>query len=368
MYGEEEKAFQRLQEEIIKHTSDVSILAWKSPPTHNPYGTDENLHCGVLAETPAHFSWCSNTQLRIRPFEDGIPVENNRMKIESRIIVCNKKGDRQAWTYVLPIHYYQGLQKGIGSLGIQLRKVGADQYFRSNPFGLFDTTGALYSDCYGTHQLLFKTSTAPWIRSFATITPSWISDTHLWALRPSTIRFTFGPNVHRLHCIPTQRYDDEDDLFFVTNSYDHHDWGIVQLRVMFPMIKEKQAPLASADYTLCTASWGPNSRPQCSILPRKPFESQLQDIQSQMISRNGNTDKFLQLLTSKSIPRAEQNNNSILGVNSVAVLSFTCTERKDTPFKSRGFFHWDVHITCSFYKRGKAPQVPEAKQWVRRQK
>jgi hypothetical protein len=366
MYGEEEKAFQRLQEEIIKHTSDVSILAWISPPTHYPDDSGKNIHCGVLATTPAHFSWCSNTPLRIRPSKDGIPVENNRVKIESRIVVCNKEDDRQAWTYVLPIHYYQALQKGVGSLGIQLRKVGADQYLRSNPFGLYDTCGALYFNRDGTHQLLFKPPMTPWNESFATISASWISDTYLWALRPSTIRFTFGPNVHRQRCIPPQRYDDEDDLFFVTDNYDRHDWGIVELRATFPKIKEKQPPPASADYTLYTASWGSNSRPQCSILPRKPFVSQLQNLRSQMTARNGNTEKFLYLLASNNIPRSEQNNNSILGINSVAVLSFTCTERKDIPYRSLDSCHWDVHITCSFYKRGKEPQVPEAKQWVMR--
>lgn len=31
LYGEEEKAFQRLQEEIIRSTADLSILAWTLP-------------------------------------------------------------------------------------------------------------------------------------------------------------------------------------------------------------------------------------------------------------------------------------------------------------------------------------------------
>jgi hypothetical protein len=53
MYGEEGKAFQRLQEEIIKHTSDVSILAWILPPIDYSDDTGQNIHCGVLAKSPA---------------------------------------------------------------------------------------------------------------------------------------------------------------------------------------------------------------------------------------------------------------------------------------------------------------------------
>lgn len=51
LYGEENRAFQRLQQEIIGSTSDLSILAW----TNNSEHTFRN-YCGVLAPSPALFS------------------------------------------------------------------------------------------------------------------------------------------------------------------------------------------------------------------------------------------------------------------------------------------------------------------------
>ncbi|KAK0710236.1 heterokaryon incompatibility protein-domain-containing protein [Lasiosphaeria miniovina] len=47
IYGEGPKAFTRLQEEIIKHTNDLSIFAWDSS-----VGTSIEPCCGVLAESP----------------------------------------------------------------------------------------------------------------------------------------------------------------------------------------------------------------------------------------------------------------------------------------------------------------------------
>nr|CEG03758.1 unnamed protein product [Fusarium acuminatum CS5907] len=53
LYGEGQAAFRRLQEEIIKSTNDLSLLAWTSA---NP---SEEEYCGFLAESVRHFASCS---------------------------------------------------------------------------------------------------------------------------------------------------------------------------------------------------------------------------------------------------------------------------------------------------------------------
>jgi hypothetical protein len=55
LYGEGEKAFIRLQEEILKGSNDHSIFTWKKPG----FATNDDL-CGLLAETPQHFSDVEN--------------------------------------------------------------------------------------------------------------------------------------------------------------------------------------------------------------------------------------------------------------------------------------------------------------------
>lgn len=53
LYGEGLKAFLRLQEEIIKTTPDVTLLAWQAKEDDGP------AFMGVLASSPADFSHCS---------------------------------------------------------------------------------------------------------------------------------------------------------------------------------------------------------------------------------------------------------------------------------------------------------------------
>ena len=69
-YGEEEKAFNRLQEEIIRHSDDQSIFAWQGGFRNHPDG-----RCGLLATSPAQFAKCrdvvntTTTSLEHRRFE-----------------------------------------------------------------------------------------------------------------------------------------------------------------------------------------------------------------------------------------------------------------------------------------------------------
>lgn len=51
LYGEGERAFIRLQEEIMKHSDDHSIFAWSS---------DDNKYRGLLAKSPVDFRNCYN--------------------------------------------------------------------------------------------------------------------------------------------------------------------------------------------------------------------------------------------------------------------------------------------------------------------
>ncbi|KAL9629117.1 MAG: hypothetical protein Q9204_005460 [Flavoplaca sp. TL-2023a] len=73
IYGEKQKAFFRLQTEIMKISEDHSLFAWKSHPRpdHIPGFTT----CGLLANSPANFAGSSNV-IPIVP--DDEPREGNR--------------------------------------------------------------------------------------------------------------------------------------------------------------------------------------------------------------------------------------------------------------------------------------------------
>ncbi|KAH5880369.1 hypothetical protein HBI92_144360 [Parastagonospora nodorum] len=137
--------------------------------------------------------------LRISAQKNGLPVYNDRVRIDSRIIACRTQGERPGWRYVLPIHHYQLPRRDVGSLAIELRKVGEDHS---------SSTRQLYTDS-------------------------------------ATMRFIFGPNVQPMDCYPESRYDHKDGLFFTTVEYDCSDWGILEGQAIFESnLSPASGPLA----------------------------------------------------------------------------------------------------------------------------
>ncbi|EKJ72792.1 hypothetical protein FPSE_07058 [Fusarium pseudograminearum CS3096] len=123
MYGEGAKAFERLQEEIIKQTTDMSIFAWKANDESQDYrgilaqSPDEFAHCGNISQTPSircgYETTMTNKGLRLETFLGGSNVLN---------LACTSI---DLWN----------VEKRIG---IFLTKT-ADGYVRSSPTTLFET-------------------------------------------------------------------------------------------------------------------------------------------------------------------------------------------------------------------------------------
>jgi hypothetical protein len=67
LYGEGKKAFQRLQEEIVKISNDQTILAWGFGATDDSESTSEAP--GVFADSPKCFSGCAS----LVPFRETLP-------------------------------------------------------------------------------------------------------------------------------------------------------------------------------------------------------------------------------------------------------------------------------------------------------
>ena len=121
LYGEGERAFIRLQEEIIKHSDDQSLFAWTDPTaTANHQG-------GLLASSPAHFA----TSGDIVPYSEWgssapFSISNKGLRIELHLSPYEEN------LYVAALHCpvppeYENF------LGIFLKRVftGAHQYVRA---------------------------------------------------------------------------------------------------------------------------------------------------------------------------------------------------------------------------------------------
>jgi hypothetical protein len=79
IYGEGSRAFIRLQEEILKKTTDLSLFAWQAK--------ESTAYRGILADSPAEFFGCgeivsSEDQFR---FRDEINMTNKGAKINTAL-------------------------------------------------------------------------------------------------------------------------------------------------------------------------------------------------------------------------------------------------------------------------------------------
>lgn len=152
IYGEGEKAFIRLQEEIIRHGDDQSIFAWTMEPTL--WGSS-----GLLAPSPRHFRDCSST-VRERNFgrtDDSQYEGRPPFSTTNRALSINLEITPWAtFTYLAFIHCL-GTEPGndpwktMKRLGIFLRCLHYDdEYVRINfhgDHGLFLDRDHMYSDC-----------------------------------------------------------------------------------------------------------------------------------------------------------------------------------------------------------------------------
>jgi hypothetical protein len=91
IYGEGERAFTRLQEEIIKDKHDLSIFSWKAEPNGQKFR-------GLLARSPSEFQACRDAQI------------SHHLKITTEYSITNRGiqlhsllGTDEAGNYLLPL-------------------------------------------------------------------------------------------------------------------------------------------------------------------------------------------------------------------------------------------------------------------------
>jgi hypothetical protein len=138
IYGEGERAFIRLQEEIMKEKNDLSLLAWQSASTTRLRG--------ALASSPREFTNCGSLISTVRtPSERNIrhtgiqfhenpefAMTNKGLRIESPISVINVG---RALSVFLPLNITNPEEPRV-IYGISLISVGNAVFYRDKPHSL----------------------------------------------------------------------------------------------------------------------------------------------------------------------------------------------------------------------------------------
>ncbi|KAL5600640.1 hypothetical protein FOVSG1_008452 [Fusarium oxysporum f. sp. vasinfectum] len=223
LYGEGKTAFRRLQEEIIRSTYDLSLLAWTPPVSSDVL---EQEYCGFLAESVNHFASCSEMySVTDSLMDEGeISISNKGLRLMARVYVLDYSD--QGYRYVLKLDCMAPGFEG-DFLTIPMRKVGPNTFVRAHSRG---ESG--YS---------FHLETASWGESaFYTVTllttmPSLTVRSPLSVARGSDLisysRFTLvsielPPDISIIDALetPVKFWDAEDRAFFGPHG-SYQNWG-----------------------------------------------------------------------------------------------------------------------------------------------
>ncbi|KAI1103404.1 HET-domain-containing protein [Jackrogersella minutella] len=140
IYGEGTRAFMRLQEEIAKDSSDLSLFAWVDQPPGLP-GTGiriQQSYRGIFARSPDEFANCHNLRPRIRDavLDREFTITNKGLRIETALVSVPGASQDLIWNLGISERDDWPKDSALGWVGVYLAKT-ANGYVRSTPYRLF---------------------------------------------------------------------------------------------------------------------------------------------------------------------------------------------------------------------------------------
>ncbi|KAH0557020.1 hypothetical protein GP486_005192 [Trichoglossum hirsutum] len=352
LYGEEEKAFRRLQEEIIKSTADLGIFAWRMPSAAR--NTKERVFCGVLAETPLAFAGCTSIATGSNTWQREFSVSNIGMKTQIQILSAPIPGTR-ASRYILPLNCCSWACGR--SLGVRLRKCGPDQFIREDPWTLEEYTGYFFPNAPRESYLLTK---LPEIETYPD-PQTWGMSLFIAKTRSHVLQVSLPLEMQVYDAWPWGRFDDEDQLFFVSGN-PRWDSGALRLCANFTSVGRRKTKV-EFECMFYAVGWSElePGRLQCTLVDYRSFPIELREVQSQITTWDHDTTQVLEQLAYHRIPRSCIASFKIAGTKASAVVSLTPTLVSDLSICQNKF--WRVEFSCKIYDTEKLSQI-DHKGWI----
>jgi hypothetical protein len=353
LYGEQERAFRRLQEEIIKSTPDLSIFAWKLPQRRSDESElERRVFCGVLADRPAAFAGAQSFVKSLQYARREFSVTNIGVKTYVQILSQSIHG-RRAFRYVLPLDCRDRGKE----LGIILRKCGPDKFLREDQCTILDSLAFCTPNAARERYLLTKLpDTDP-----ATALPRLEEGFSISQTRSNVLRIQLSPHIEIYDAWPWGRYDDEDQLFFV---HQETTWDSAMLR----LIIDFQAKVGRRTFDIrreCAfyaVGWSSSDLRdlQCSIVDYQDFYLSLSEVQSQNSTWEHNSSQVIQTLAYHSIPKSPYVAVDIPGSGSSLLVSFKLEHHHNSSLCLGNV--WNVHLDCEVLERKRLPP-PRTGKW-----
>lgn len=220
LYGEEEKAFLRLQEEILKNTMDLTILAWTMPKRGAEFADKAeasrvSTYSGVFAQSPSCFHSSGNLDSLTKQMLKDLQVSNRGLRLDAGVIFEPISGT-QGQACILPICFDS---RG-NALGIILKHCAPGLLSRRNPYELAVVNMSLWSQTWRHEpRLLLRQlpETAIGLAPPATCARDFVLEPRRHILKISLpAEISIDANL----CWPAAMWDSEEQLFFLDEDAD----------------------------------------------------------------------------------------------------------------------------------------------------
>ena len=203
IYGEGEKAFRRLQEEIIKHSNDLSIFLW-DPALGN--SANVPTYVGILAKSPVQFA--NSADITLLLYNDANPefsLTNKGLFLKDGFELvsglCRIDGNPPSRQYMLSMPH------SLNSTGIFLRKLGPSSYCRLGRIP-FTNSRIIYNTIEEDQEMVYIATN--------------VDDSGI----RRALSFSRGPGVHipeqsrldMISAVPSVFWDHVDNCFLVPPS------------------------------------------------------------------------------------------------------------------------------------------------------
>jgi hypothetical protein len=343
MYGEEEKAFRRLQLEIVATSSDPSIFSWQLPRhddgQHDGVGTSH--YCGVLATSPAAFGGDLKPMRWTHHQAQERSVTN--LGIKSRdLVVTQYSSDEGSMRYVLPLSFVGSRPRWMTA--VKLRKCGRETYVREDPQTLLQDV----QNFQASEAEKFLLTEVPVEKPLFHMLPG--SPFAIAHTRQSVLQIEHSAWISLSRAFPSSTFDVQDKAFFtpvgLIAGHDEYDGAL--LRLVIRPYYETTAKWATEAFACCLVALGWSSREEHDLTlslveADSSHRHSLEMVQSRAAMWDITTADILRLIEEYRIPLAEEIRFHDTEGDRTIVVRVRAVRATDASVCPRPF--WKVRIT-----------------------
>ncbi|KAH8600671.1 heterokaryon incompatibility protein-domain-containing protein [Bisporella sp. PMI_857] len=354
LYGEEGRAFRRLQEEIIKSTADFSIFAWRVPPVVGSTRHNDRVFCSLLSDEPAAFATCGSIVTKLSDGRREFSVTNVGVKSKVQLLSEGLPG-QHARRSILPLAC---CTTSHNSLGIRIRKCGPDQFIREDPCTLVEHIQDMFQHAPTEIYLLTELPGTDLTSIYSTsdIT-SPIAQT-----RSHVLHIKLSPQMELYDLWPSARFDDEDQVFFISGD-SNRDSVLLKIHGQATTYFGLELTSIKFSCTFYAIGWSmiePSSL-QCTLLNYQPSGILLDEMQLNIASRDLDRHGVLSKLQDYGFPRCTSATIKIPQTRYSVRVSFSPTLVTEPAICPNAF--WSVNFSWKIYETNRLPPTQRG-EWV----